>query len=63
MTIQLMYPAKHSLMILKAYIRTLTEKITNFSIIILEFAYAHEDIYFEAGMIVGFQLYKELTKV
>lgn len=29
--------------------------------IITEFACIHDDIYFEAGMLVGFQLYKELT--
>lgn len=30
--------------------------------IITEFACIHDDIYFEAGMLVGFQLYKELTE-
>lgn len=30
--------------------------------IISEFACVHDDIYFEAGMLVGFQLYKELTE-
>ncbi|MFQ4260635.1 hypothetical protein HGQ82_07000 [Clostridioides difficile] len=30
--------------------------------IISEFACVHDDIYFEAGMLVGFQLYKELSK-
>lgn len=30
--------------------------------IISEFACVHDDIYFEAGMLVGFRLYKELTE-
>ncbi len=30
--------------------------------IISEFACVHDDIYFEAGMLVGFHLYKELTE-
>lgn len=30
--------------------------------IISEFACVHDDIYFEAGMLVGFQLYKELNE-
>ena len=40
----------------------LTDKITTFFDIISKFACVHDDIYFEAGMLVGFQLYKELTE-
>lgn len=31
--------------------------------IMSEFACIHDDIYFEAGMLVGFQLYKDLKKI